>query len=65
MLPYITGEPLDRPELATAVARYLPLAKYEPEVGRRIAEYYVAYRRSIASYDLALLIAYYEGARSD
>lgn len=64
MLPFITGEPLDRPSLATAVARYLPLAQYNPEAGRRIAEYYVVYRRSIASYDLALLIAYHDGVRS-
>lgn len=64
MLPYITGEALDNPALATAVARYLPLAAYDREVGRRIAEYYVAYRRNIASYDLALLITYHEDVRS-
>ena len=54
----ITGSPKSSPDLIGYAVNYLPIAQADPEVGRRIVNYYLNFRPKPAALDMVGLLLY-------
>jgi len=54
----ITGKPISNPSNVASPARWLPLAKWTPEVRETIVSFYLNYTQALSAFDMAFLIRY-------